>query len=232
MGHREGGGDWGFRGTLDGAGGRCWAAVRDIQQGGEGKPPRGGSSQPEVVATWVRRWGYSRGLKVKLQVWGRVMYSQRSGVLAEPGKVGMHGLPRDGSSRKVKSEVLDVQVVWKPSTQTGREGPAICSAHLLSPGPGGSEHLLTCSHLTSVSRYLAELCGVGTCGGEPRTVFPTVSSAFLLSVGLAGCRKGGAAGRSCEGGAVVCVLEPLPLLSPGGEAAFLPVPGGPGQLQQ
>lgn len=42
MGHREGGGAWEFRGTLDGAGGWCWAAVRDTQQGGEGKHPRGG----------------------------------------------------------------------------------------------------------------------------------------------------------------------------------------------
>lgn len=60
----------------------------------------------------------------------------------------------------------------------------------IGKGPG---HILrTCSHpglgllspcapaLTWLpSRYLAELCGIGTCG-EPRAAFPTVSCAFLL----------------------------------------------------
>lgn len=45
MGHTEGG-------CVCGWGARCWAAVQDAQQGGEG--------EPQEVATWVRRGGYRR----------------------------------------------------------------------------------------------------------------------------------------------------------------------------
>lgn len=69
------------------------------------------SSWPEGVATWVRRCGYRRGLKVKPQVWGKGQVLTASGVLPEPGKVGMRGAPREGPSRKLSSEVQDVRVV-------------------------------------------------------------------------------------------------------------------------
>lgn len=75
-----------------------------------------------------------------------------------------------GSSRKLQSEVLEVQVLLKSQS--------------MKMGKGVRHVLRTCSHPVP-SRYLAELCGVGTCG-EPRAAFPTVSCAFLLLARLRG----------------------------------------------
>ena len=117
-------------------------------------------------------------------------------------------------SRKLKAETLAVQLVLKLEQEVGqgRVHNMFCS-HLVGP-----LYLLTICHLASVSRYLAELCGVGTCGGESRAAFPTVSPA--------------APGRGVwlsEAPRLPCArIQPLSLLSPGGEAALLPLPGGPG----
>lgn len=79
-------------------------------------------------------------------------------------------------------------------------------------GKGVRHVLRTCSHPVP-SRYLAELCGVGTCG-EPRAAFPTVSCAFLLLARQApgkGVRLSSAAGRGfllCTG-QDVCQAPPL-----------------------
>lgn len=62
---------------------------------------------------------------------------------------------------------------------------------------------------------------MGTCEGEPRAAFPTVSSAFLLRVGLAGSKKGGDPGVATGWGCCVqwclspspCCLQGVKLLS-------------------